>query len=330
MSARIAWLGLGAIGVLLGALFLAQASPAETFSNFVRGSLGTPAAISGTLEETTPLLIAGLAVFVALRAGLFNIGVEGQLLVGALTCAAVAIRVPGWFGVALGVVAAMTAGALWALPAGLIKAYRGGHEVITTIMLNNIAVQLTTALVAGPLKDPAQQATTTADIPTPLPYMIEQPPLRISPSILLGVGLAIALAIWLRRTVAGYELQAVGANKTAAKVAGIAAERVTVAAMSASGALGGLAGAVMVVAYEHRFYANFSPGYGFTALGVALLAGTSAYAVLPAALLFGVLERGGTFINTMGIPKGITLVVLALLVLIAGAVRYREARSCDA
>ena len=134
----------------------------------------------------------------------------------------------------------------------------------------------------------------------------------------------MGIAIWLKKTVAGYELQAVGANRIAARFAGISPQKVTVVAMSISGALGGLAGAIQVLAYEGRFYDGFSPGYGFDALGVALLAGNSAYAVLPSSFLFGVLSKGGTALQIDGIPKGITTVVLGMLILIAAAIRYRK------
>lgn len=314
------------VGLLLviGAIVAAQANPMETLQNFLQGSLGSPRGIAATLKETMPLLVAGLGVFLALRAGLFNIGIEGQLMVGGLCCASIALAVPGWLGAMLGILAAMAGGMIWALPAGLIKAYRGGHEVITTIMLNNIALLLTGAVVSGPLKASGQQSSTTAMLETTVPLVSVGPMWQFSPFLFVGIALTLAIGWWLRRTVAGYELQAAGENPTAAQVAGISASAVTVRAMVSSGALGGLTGAMMVLGYEGRFYDDFSPGYGFTALGVALLAGSQAWLVIPGALLFGILERGGTYINAMGIPKGITLVVLGFLILIAGALRFAD------
>jgi simple sugar transport system permease protein len=301
----------------------------QAASALYKGSLGTPGAIGRTLKETTPLLIAGLAVFLALRAGLFNIGVEGQLVVGACACAAVAVKVPGPLGIVLGALAAMAAGALWALPAGLIRAYRNGHEVITTIMLNNVAGGLTTALVAGPLRAAGQENTTTADLTTAtrLPNLYSHGPFQMNIGLFIGILLSVGLALWLRRTVAGYELQAVGANATAARFAGVRPERVLVRAMLASGALAGLGGAVQVLAYEGRFYAGFSPGYGFDGLGIALLAGGSAYGVVPASLLFGILAQGSVSLGIAHIPKGITTVVLGLVILVAAALRYRKVKT---
>ncbi len=323
---RLVALIVGACALLAGAVLVAHESPLHSLQSLIHGSLGSPSAIAGTLKETTPLLICGLAVFISLRAGLFNIGVEGQLLLGALACAVVALRFPGPIGMVLGVIVGMASGALWALPAALIKAYRNGHEVITTIMLNNVAIYLTGALVSGPLKDKlhADTATTPIDASTRMPWIYSHPPVQVNLSLVVGIILTVAMAFWLKRTVAGYELQAVGANREAARFAGIAPQKVTILAMSLSGALGGLAGAIQVLAYEGRFYDGFSPGYGFDALGVALLAGGSAYGVLPSSLLFGILSKGGTSLQIDGVPKGITTVVLGMLILIAAAIRYRK------
>ncbi len=331
MKARVLWLALGAIGVLVLAVWAAGVSPAEAGAKLISGSLGSKGAVSGTLREFTPLLIAGLAVFLALKAGLFNIGVEGQFLLGAIVAAFLALRFPGPGGLVLAMLGGSLAGALWALPAGLIKAYRGGHEVITTIMLNYVAGFLTTGLVAGPLKDPAQESTTTARLETSsmLPFLIESPPLRVSLGLLFGLLLLVALGFWIKRTIAGFELCLVGANARAATLAGVDSARTVVRAMAFSGAIAGLAGAIQVVAYEGRFYAGFSSGYGFDALGVALLAAGSAVLLVPSALVFAVLAKGGTSIQIMGVPKGITTIVLGLLILVFAAVRYRKEAARD-
>ena len=326
MNWRLVALVVGAVALLTVAVMATHVAPLDALQSLLKSSLGSPRAIAGTIKETTPLLIAGLAVFLALRAGLFNIGVEGQLVVGALACTAVALRFPGPMGIVLGAATGVAAGALWALPAGLIKAYRGGHEVITTIMLNNVAGLLATAIVAGPLKAAGQESATSALLPesTRVPELISGGSFTLSSAVPFALLLMVGLGFWLKRSVGGYELKAVGANPSAAELAGISAKRVTTRAMVASGALGGLAGAVQVLAYEGRFYAGFSSGYGFDALGVALLAGASAWAVLPASLLFGILAKGSTAVQILGVPKGITGVVLGLLILIFAAVRYRR------
>ncbi len=324
---KIAALVLVAIALVYGAIVAAGAAPGETFLSLLKGSLGTPGAIEGTLKEFVPLLIAGVAVFLGLKAGLFNIGVEGQFLVGALMCAVVALRVPGIPGIVLGMVAGSAGGALWALPAAWIKAYRNGHEVITTIMLNNIAIQLTTALVVGPFKDPNQQGTSTASLPSTmvLPSFGTQP--KFSIALVFGLLMVVGLWLWLSRTVKGYELQAVGENPRAATLAGVNAKQVILRSLCVSGAVGGLAGALQVLAFEGRFYEGFSSGYGFDALGVALLAGGLPLLLIPSAFVFAVLTKGSTTIQVMqGVPKGISFVILGLLIIIFAAVRYRKAQ----
>lgn len=339
----IAGLCLGGIVLLWIAIVATGAQPLAALQELLKGSLGSPKAISDTLRETTPLLIAGIAVYLALRAGLFNIGVEGQFTVGACAAAVVALRMPGQAGLFLGCIAGAIAGAVWALPAGWIKAYRGGHEVITTIMLNNVAAFLTTALVAGPLKDPTQESTTTANITdgTKLAHLYNNGPWTINSSLLIGIIGAIALGWWLRKTVSGYELRAVGVNPTAAATAGIDAKRVLLKAMVWSGAIGGFAGAIQVLAFQHRFYAGMSSGYGFDSLGVALLAGPAAIALLPGAFLFGMLAKGSAQLQMLkvtnaageavqvSIPKGIIGVVLGVLIIIAAAIRYRKFKAVE-
>jgi general nucleoside transport system permease protein len=328
---RLAALIVGCLVVLFGALLLTGAPPAQTIKDFILGSVGSLDALGGTLQEMTPLLILGAGVFLALRAGLFNIGIDGQFTVGACAAAAVALKVPGFFGTILAVIAAIAAGALWALPAGLIKAYKGGHEVITTIMLNNVAVLLTGYLVSGPLMAAKADAPMSEELKASsyLPDILHTEVWRVSSALLIGVVIVVALAWWLKKTVAGYELQAAGANPTAAEFAGVNAKRVIVRAMAASGAIGGLAGAFQVLAFTHQFYEHYSPGYGFDALGVALLAAGSPLMLVPGAFFFGMLSKGGTFISISGVPKGMTYIVLGLLILVTAAIRYRKVKAHD-
>lgn len=326
MSFRVIALVLGCFAVVVAALIAAGVAPPEAAAELVKGSLGSPRAIGNTLRETTPLLLAGLAVFVALRAGLFNIGVEGQFVLGAMSAVVVGLRLPGPLGVALGIMVGAAVGALWAFPAGWIKAYRGGHEVITTIMLNSLALLLSGWLVSGPIRNPEAGGSPTTRIlaeDTRLPNLLDQP-LRVNLALVLGLLAIAGFAWWLRRTVAGYELRAVGANPTAAAVAGVNVRNVTVRAMSASGALAGLAGAMHALAYEGRFFNGFSPGYGFDSLGVALLAGSSPWGIVPSALAFGALKQGSVILGTLGVPRGISGVLLGLLIIAFAAVRYRR------
>jgi simple sugar transport system permease protein len=157
--------------------------------------------------------------------------------------------------------------------------------------------------------------------------MIQVAGYDVNVASLFGVCLAVALGFWLRRSVRGFELRSVGANPGAALYAGVSVRKVQLSAMLWSGAIAGVAGAVQVLAFEHRFYANFSPGYGFDALGVALLAGASPLGVLPAALGFGVLSKSATALSVEGVPKGITTIVIGLLIVILAAIRYRKVKT---
>jgi len=326
MNVRLLALLVGSVALMVLTVLAAGVTPSQTFMELVAGSVGSAGAWSGTLRETTPLLITGAAVYLALRAGLFNIGAEGQLLVGAMAAAWCGLRWEGWLGVVSGMAVGVFAGALWAAPAGLIRAYRGGHEVISTIMLNNIAFYLTTAMVAGPLKDPTQQGSTTAQLAenTHMPWLLSSPPLWISSSLLVGLCLIVALAVWLGRTVPGFEFQLVGANPRAAEYGGVRTPGVLVRAMCLSGGLAGLAGALQVLSFEGRFYEGFSSGYGFDALGVAILAGATPWGILPSALLFGVLNQGMVSVQLLGVPKGLNGIALGLLIIVFAAFRYRR------
>jgi simple sugar transport system permease protein len=307
----------------LALLFVAVRSTGAEFGAvtefFVRGSVGTPSSWSRTLREMMPLLLTGLGVFVALRAGLFNVGADGQLVIGGLAGATVALAWPVGGSWVAGCLAGTLAGAAWALPAAWIRAYRGGHEVISTIMLNNLARLLTLYLVKGPLTDPGQQAQTTATFAE----AAQAPPIALGPvqvgvGLFLAVGAVVAFRAWERRSVAGFEQALVGSGPRAATLAGVPTKRALVASMAASGALSGLAGALLAVGHEHRFYADFSPGYGFDALGVAMLAAGSSAALVPGALIFAVLSAGTSAIQTLGVPRGVAGMALGT-VLMAGA-----------
>ncbi|HMS55650.1 MAG TPA: ABC transporter permease [Fimbriimonadaceae bacterium] len=328
MKFKVALLVIAAILILVGAVAASGVPLSVAGESIWRGCFGSSRSVSGLLREVVPFVMLGSAVFLALRAGLFNIGADGQFLVGALTSATVALKVPNFGGLILGLLGGIVAGALWAFPAGWIRAYRGGHEVITTIMLNNIAALLATSMVSGPIKDPSQESTTTAILAnaTWLP-MMSFGEVKISLALPVAVFGVIGFAYWLRRSVKGFELEATGANAGAATFAGIEVKSVQLRAMVASGAVAGLTGAIQVLAFEHRFYSNFSPGYGFDALGVALLAGASPLGILPAALGFGILSKSATALSIEGIPKGITTLIVGLLIVILAAMRYRRERT---
>jgi ABC-type uncharacterized transport system permease subunit len=329
VKARTALLLVAGVGLILALVLLSGADIAEVGVALLRGTVGTPAAVEGTLRETTPLLITGCAAYLALQAGLFNLGVEGQFVVGAFTTALVCLLLPGPMGVMAAVCASAAAGAFWALPAALIKAYRGGHEVITGIMLNAVAAFVTTALVAGAFRDPGAQTTTTASLGSGslLPNLFANATFTVNSAIMVGLALVLMLAWWLLCTVAGFEVRAAGKNENAARLAGIFPKRVVVSTLVASGAIAGFAGAIQVVGYEGRFYSGFSAGYGFTALGVALLAGKNPLGILPAALFFGILSKSAAPLQIVGVPKGLTLVVVGVAIVVFAAFKQRGSRA---
>lgn len=326
MNWRIIAVLIGLLVIICVALVVGGVPPIEGLKTLVMGAFGTPAGLRETLRQTSPLLLLGVAVFLALKAGLFNIGADGQFLVGAMTGAAVVLKIPGPVGIVLSILAGSIAGGLWAFPAGWIKAYRGGHEVITTIMLNSIAGSLAFFLVRTSMQSPDTQSPTTVrlDKASVLPDLINAAPFRLNLAVVFGVIAVIALAYWLQKTISGYELKATGGNPTAAQTAGVNVKHVVVRAMVVSGMVAGFAGVLQVLAYEKRFYPAFSPGYGFDALGVALLAGGSPWALLGSALLFGAIAQGTTELSLQSVPKGLNGILLAVVIVAAAVVRYRR------
>lgn len=315
--------------VIVLSLVIVKANIFEAVKTIFTGSLGDMGKLSGTIKEMTPLLILGSAVYLALKAGLFNIGAEGQYTIGACFASLTIIKIGGPLGVVVGCVVGVITGALWAYPAGLIKAYRNGHEVITTIMLNAIAWNITKALVAGPMKGKDQFTPSTSVMPvqSQLTPLFTVGNLEIPQSFVVGVVCVLAVAYWLNKTTSGYELKATGANQKAAKFAGVRTKQVTIKAMLLSGGLSGLAGALQVAQFEHRFYDGFSTGYGFDALGVALLSASNPYYLIVSSFFFGALNKGGTALAILGINKGITTVILAAVILMFAAVRYSKKES---
>ena len=307
---------------------------------FWRGSLGTSSAFfSGTLVRAIPLSIVGLSVALAFRAGVFNIGGEGQLLLGAVAAAVVGLHVTeraGFGGVPLALLAAMIAGGTWAAIAAVLRARFGVLEVISTIMLNFVAVNLVSFLVRGPLQEPTHIYPQTELIAASarLPRLWTETRLHFGVVIAMAAG----LGVWwfVSRTAAGFRLRAVGASPAAARVTGrIDAERVNAAALIASGALAGLAGGIEVSGVTYALYENLSPGYGFSAIAVAILARLHPLGVLATALLFATLETGALGMQRdAGVPSVVASVLEAITILIVVAAsgrlprfRWRAARS---
>jgi simple sugar transport system permease protein len=322
---RHAALTLGAFIVLAAAFQAAGVAGGDVAGNLAR-TLSSGGGWRDILAKATPLILAGLGVFIALRAGLFNIGAEGQMLMGGLAAGAILLAIPNALGIVLALLAGALAGAMWALPAGWIRAYRGGHEVISTIMLNWMAKYFCDWVAKGPMKDPNQQSATSADIAPSamMPVLVKAGAFEVNLAFVSGAVLLAGSAYWLSRSTGGFELEATGAGPEAALTAGVPVKHVLVKAMLGSGALSGLAGAFLVSALDHRFYSDLSGGYGFDALGVALLAGGSPWALLPSAFFFSVVDVATSRLSLIGIPKGISGLLLGLVILVFAATRFRR------
>lgn len=317
---------LAAAFVLLSVLLLAtghDVGPALTA--LVRGAFGSSYAItSATIVRMVPLGFAGLAVAVAFRAGILNIGAEGQLLVGAAAATALAMPLAGaspLLAVPVLLAAGAIAGAAWAGLAAALRLRFGVLEVISTIMLNFVAQYLAGWLVRGPLQEPTKINPQSAALAEPLHLPVLLEGTRLHAGVPLMVLVAIGTWWWLSHTASGFRLRAVGMNATAARSAGgVAVTRTVFGAFVLSGLLAGLGGAVEYTGITFALYENFSPGYGYTAIAVALLARLHPIGVLGTALLFGALEAGANAMQRdAGVPSVVVSVVEALLILLVVA-----------
>lgn len=286
---------------------------------------------SGTLVRATPLLFAGLAVVMAFRAGILNIGAEGQLLAGAVAATAVCTVLPTGMG-ALGLVLALLSGALvggaWASIAATLRVRFGVLEVISTIMLNVIALNITGILVRGALQEPTHTFPQSALLAESFRLPRLAPGTRLHAGVAIAVLTALGLGWWLRATASGFRLRMTGANTRAAATAGrIAVDRVTFMAFLASGALAGLGGAVEVTGVTFALYENLSPGYGYTAIAVALLARLNPVSAIGSAVVFGALEAGAAAMQRDAqVPAGMVGVAEASVILVLLASEWLGAR----
>ncbi|HTW88248.1 MAG TPA: ABC transporter permease [Candidatus Binataceae bacterium] len=309
-----------AFGLIAIVLLALGASPGGVLAALVEGAFGNWLAFTDTLVKATPLVFTGLAVAIAFEGALWNIGAEGQLIVGALVAGALGPALGGWVHpIAISAILAggFIGGALWGALAGWLKSARNVNEVISTIMLNFVAQQLLSWAVHGPLIEPGRAYPKSAPIAVAARLHLYLAPSRLN----LGMGLAIALAvacfILLYKTTVGLELRALGRNRRACRFFGVQVGALTVGAMALSGGLAGLGGAVQLSAITHRLYESFSPGWGFEAIAVALVARLNPLGVLPCALLFGALDNGAQAMQrTAGVSPVLVQVIEALVILI--------------
>jgi len=318
---------LAALAVGAGMLLLLEADPLEAYGAMLEGAFGSPNALAETLVKATPLLFVGLGISIAFRGGVINIGGEGQYIVGALMATVFALNAPSlptWILIALALLLGFLGGALWGAIAGALKAYLNVNEILSTIMLNQIAVQSMNFLLRGPLIDPVQAAA-ASQIPQTARFAAAFDLPRWIPTRLhLGAALAVLLAglvyLFLWRTAIGYRIRAVGLNPHASRYAGIRVRRYTVLALLLSGAFAGLAGAVQVLGVSHRMLTDgsatgFTGGVGFNGIVAALFGQLHPIGTIPAAFLFGGLLVGANSLQrAMQVPSALVGTLNGLVV----------------
>lgn len=310
---------LATTGALIAA---AGADPLEGFLALLEGAVGSVDSIAVTAVRMTPLLLAGLGVALSFRCGLFNIGAEGQLYLGALGATVIGLlpwSLPGWLHVLIALAAGMGFGALWAAVPGCLRAYRGTSEVVVTLMLNYVAIELIGFFVdtqSGPLGERGASYSQSEPIQATarLPVLLDGTSLH--GGIVLALVAALAIHVVMKHTPFGFHVRMVGASPSAARYAGVAIGRQIVLVMLLSGGLAGLAGAGEVLGLRHRLYDRFSPGYGFDAIAVALLAQCRPLATIATAGFFGALRAGANQLQqTVGIEVSLILIIQAVAVL---------------
>jgi simple sugar transport system permease protein len=323
------------LGVSVGSLVLALlvaavlialsgANPLQAYAGMFHTALGSEFALGVTINKTIPRLVPALGIALALRAGLWNIGAEGQLYVGAAAAAGVALFAPDLpfpIGLTLALLAGAAGGAAWGAIPGMLRAYRGVSEVITSLMLVYVAIQLTNYLIEGPwlVANSTYPATPIFSPAYRLPLV--WPGTLVNAGVFVAVLAAIVMGFLVTHTTFGLWLRAVGGNARASEVIGLPNRPIIVAALALSGAFAGLAGAIEVLGVRGRLLEGFSPGYGFEAIAIALLGRMHPLGIIGAALVFGGLDAGaaGLQVASSGISSAIapTIEALAVIFLLA-------------
>ncbi len=330
------------LAMIIGSIIIKASGmdPLLAWGALLKGAFGSPdkwaagnfREFGDTIGRATPLAFAGLALAFGFRANLFNIGANGQLLLGSITAAwlgLVLAGLPGVLSIPMILIGSALAGAAWAFIPAILKAKVGAHEVITTMMFSWIGLYLTSWIIAAPLKDAAGNSQTpmlaqSVWLPTfdkILPGLFRTP---VNAHLGFVIAVVLAVVVWwvLKRTTLGYGVRAVGFNQWAAQNGGISIAKTTVYALCISGALAGLAGASEVLGTNHRMFDEVSAGsgFGFTGIAVALLAKSHPVAVVFSALLFGALSAGAGMMQlTANVSDRIIMIVQALIIFFVGA-----------
>ncbi|WP_420006827.1 ABC transporter permease [Arenibacterium sp. LLYu02] len=321
-----------AVASVIGTVIIAALgrNPWTVYATLLQGGLSGWPNLSVTLQMTTPLLFTGLSVAIAFRSGLWNLGVEGQMLIGALFAGIAGYALPELpmlIHLPLCLIAGCLGGLLWGAIPGLLRVYLGVNELVVCLMLNPIALLITGYISTRALKAPGPtnklpDVAMSATLPS---FSIFS---QLNAGILLGLLLCVVFVVFNGRTVRGFMWKLIGLNPRFAHYGGINVQSNALAVMLVSGAVAGLAGAEQVLGQYHAFYDNFSPGYGFEGVAVAMLAGFSPVGVIFAAFLFGTLNGGSAVLQmTTGLSKDFVQVLQFTVVLVLAAqFTFRRAR----
>ena len=315
------------VALVIGAVMLwaLQANPVEAYGALFKGAFGDVSGLTQTLVKATPLLLVGLGIVIAFRGGIINIGGEGQMIVGALATTALAIALkdwPGWALVPLCLLAGVLGGALWGGVPGILKARLGVNEILSTVMMNAIAIQFANFLLRGPMIDPAEieagtRIAQSALLPKAVWLARLVPRTLLHSGAILAVVLAVLVYIFLWRTTLGYRIRAVGLNPSASRYAGIPVMFYQALSLILGGAFAGLAGAVEVMGVQHRMLEGLSGGYGFSGIVAALFGSLHPLGVIPASVLFGGLMVGADQMQrTVQVPSALIDTLLGIVVLL--------------
>jgi len=313
----------GALALTALVLWLTGQPVFGTFALMLRTALGSKVGLADTLLQATPLILCGLACAVSFRAGVFNVGVEGALYLGAFAAAWTGFTFVGLGRlplIAACLVAAAVVGALWlAVPAAL-KAYLDVDEVVSTLMLNYVALSVTSYLVNYPFRAPGLANSMSPAVAEQARLTRLLPPSQLNASLILALLLTLAVAWMFGRTRLGVSIRTLGNNPRFARVMGIPVPRLMVLTMLLSGAIGGLAGGSQVLGVNYRFIDGFSPGWGFDGITITLLARHNPWGILVTALVFGMLRNGGGMIQVFSkVPISIVDILQAAVILLVTA-----------
>ncbi len=321
------------IALVLGAviLILLKVNPFTAYASMIGGAFGSVSGLTQALVKATPLLLVGLGICIAFRASVINIGAEGQIILGAVmgTWFALTFKTwPGWLLIPTTILAGFLAGAAWGFIPGLLKARLNVNEILSTVMMNAIALQLMNLLIRGPLIDQAGiTAGTYLAQSERLPQQVWLarlvPQTLLHTGIIIAVVLAVVVYIFLWRTTIGYRIRAVGLNPDAARYAGISVPFYQMLSLTLAGGFAGLAGVIEVIGVQHRLLDGITSGYGFSGIVAALFGGLHPLGLIPASVLFGGLLVGADKMQrAVQIPSALINVILGLIVLLVVGSMY--------